>query len=121
VVLAGYSMGSWISSVAGPADDRVRGMVLMVGGATVIPPALLAIPQVAASDPRLAIAHFSGRPILMLNGRSDFIVTPDMTSLLWNAAPEPKEQRWYDSGHLLPDKAYVDAAQWVAEKFAEPK
>src|SRR5437868_5240469 len=37
VVLVGYSMGSWINSVVGPADDRVKAMVLMVGGAQDIP------------------------------------------------------------------------------------
>lgn len=113
VVLAGFSMGSWISSVVGPSDARVKAMVLMVGGAVDLPPAALRIPQVAATDPRLAIKHFAGRPILMLNGRTDWIVTANMTKLLWDAAPQPKEQRWYESGHLLPEQAYSDAAQWV--------
>ena len=39
---------------------------------------MLLIPQVAACDPRLALAHFAGRPLLMLNGRHDYTVTPDM-------------------------------------------
>jgi dienelactone hydrolase len=115
VILVGYSMGSWISSVAGPADDRVKAMVLMVGGATIIPPIALLVPQVAATDPRLAIPHFAGRPILMLNGRQDVIVNANMTQLLWDAAPQPKEQLWYDSGHLLTERAYADAADWVAK------
>src|SRR5436190_1743567 len=29
VVLAGYSMGSWLDSIAGPIDPRVKAMVLM--------------------------------------------------------------------------------------------
>lgn len=115
IVLAGYSMGSWISSVVGPADDRVKAMVLMVGGATDLPATALRIPQVAATDPRLSIQHFAGRPILMLNGRNDWIVSANMTKLLWDAAPQPKEQRWYDSGHLLPAEAYSDAAKWIEE------
>jgi dienelactone hydrolase len=121
VTLVGYSMGSWISSVAGPADDRVKAMVLMVGGATDIPPGLLQLPAVAATDPRVAIRHFAPRPILMLNGRSDVVVTAAMTSLLWDAAPLPKEQLWYDSGHLLPKEAYSDAAEWVAKQYATLK
>jgi fermentation-respiration switch protein FrsA (DUF1100 family) len=87
----------------------------MVGGATNIPPAALKVPQVAATDPRLAVQHFSGRPILMLNGRSDSVVTPAMTRLLWDATPQPKQQVWYDSGHLLTEKAYEDAAEWVVK------
>ena len=115
VVLIGYSMGSWISSVVGPADDRVKAMVLMVGGATKIPPAALKVPQVAATDPRLAIPHFAGRPILMLNGRGDTVVTSAMTRLLWDAAPQTKKQIRYDCGHLLTEKAYEDAADWIAK------
>ncbi len=121
VVLVGYSMGSWINSVVGPADDRVRAMVLMVGGAMDIPPAALLLPQVAAIDPRLAIAHFVGRPLLLLNARQDQIVKPDMAERLFNACPEPKRQVWYNCGHLLTTDAYDDAARWVAETVGAAK
>ena len=33
------------------------------------------------------------------------------------AAPEPKEVRWYDSGHFLPPEADCDAAAWFAEQI----
>lgn len=115
VALAGYSMGSWIGSVVGPTDDRVKAMVLMVGGATDLPPAMLRIPQIAAVDPRLAIAHFAGRPLLLLNGKTDSIVHPDWSKRLYGACPQPKKQIWYDSGHLLPERAYEDAAKWIAQ------
>lgn len=113
VVLVGYSMGSWINSLVGPADERVNAMVLMVGGAHNVPPAALLLPQLAASDPRLAIPHFGGRPVLMLSGKRDYVVTPDMTDRLYAAAAEPKELRWYDCGHLLTPEAYAAAAEWV--------
>ena len=115
VVLAGYSMGSWISSVVGPADARVKGLVLMVGGAHDVPPAALLVPQIAATDPRLAIAHFAGRPVLMLAGKQDYVVTPEMVKRLYGAAAEPKEIVWYDAGHLLDAEAYEKSAEW-AEK-----
>jgi dienelactone hydrolase len=114
VVLAGYSMGSWINSVAGPADPRVKAMVLMVGGATELPAAALRIPALAATDPRLAIAHFAGKPLLMLGAKRDYVVTPDMVKRLYAAAGDPKELRWYDTGHLLSQEAYEQAAEWVA-------
>jgi dienelactone hydrolase len=118
VILLGYSMGSWIDAVAGSADERVKSMVLMVGGAMDIPPAALLIPQIAACDPRLAITHFVG-PLLMLTRNDDEVVTPAMSRRLFAVAPEPKKQVWYDSGHLLPAKAYEDAAQWIAERWEE--
>lgn len=115
VTLVGYSMGSWINSVVGPADSRVNAMCLMVGGANDIPPVALMLPQIVAMDPRLAIAHFAGRPLLLLNGKNDMTVRRDMSQRLFAACPEPKQQRWYDCGHLLTSDAYDDAAKWIAE------
>ncbi len=112
VILCGYSMGSWIDAIAGPADTRVKAMVLMVGGAADTPAAALLIPQIAATDPRLALSHFAG-PLLMLNAKSDPIVTPDMARRLFAAASQPKQQTWYEGGHLLSPSAYEDAAKWI--------
>jgi fermentation-respiration switch protein FrsA (DUF1100 family) len=117
VVLAGYSMGSWLDSIAGPIDPRVKAMVLLVGGATDSAPLLQMLPQLAAADPLRALPLFAGRPLLMLNGRFDPTVTPEMADLLFKAAAEPKEQKWYDSGHRLPERAYDDAADWVARTW----
>ena len=118
VVVAGYSMGAWSHSIVGPADPRVRAMVLMVGGATELAHTRL-IPALAAADPQLALANFAPRPVLMLNAKRDSTVTPEMGKRLFAAAAEPKEQRWYDSGHLLPEKAYDDAARWIASTWAD--
>jgi dienelactone hydrolase len=114
VILAGYSMGSWINSVAGPADGRVKAMVLMVGGATELPPLARLVPQIAAIDPSLAIPHFGGKPVLMVGAKRDYVVTPDMVRRLYTAAREPKELLWYDCGHMLTEAAYGKAAEWVA-------
>jgi len=117
VALVGYSLGSWISSVAGPSDPRVRAMVLMVGGAWDIPAELLNDPHVAATDPRVSLPHFKGRPVLFLNAKGDSIVAPELSRRLFEAAAEPKTQIWYEGGHLLPTPAYQEAARWLAEKF----
>jgi fermentation-respiration switch protein FrsA (DUF1100 family) len=120
VVMVGYSMGSILDSIVGPLDERVRAMVLMVGG-TIDPaqvaPRLRMLPQLAAIDPLLALPQFVGRPLLMLNGRRDEIVTPEMADRLYAAAAEPKTRKWYDSGHRLPDGAYRDAAEWIAQTW----
>ena len=114
VVLVGYSLGSWINAVAGPADERVKAMVLMVGGAHDVPLDALPLAQLRATDPRTAIAHFAPRPLLMLNAKQDAVVTPDMGRRLFAACDVTcAEQRWYDTGHLLSPKAYEDAAEWV--------
>jgi pimeloyl-ACP methyl ester carboxylesterase len=117
VTLAGYSMGSWLNSIAGPADDRVRAMVLMVGGATDAGPVMKMLPALAAADPLQALPKFAGRPLLLMNGRHDTTVTPDMAERLLAAAPQPSEHRWYDSGHRLPEEAYHNAAKWVRKTW----
>ena len=118
VILVGYSMGAIIDSVAGPADPRVRAMCLMVGGTVDFPPAFAMVPQIAALQPQLAITHFAGRPLLMLNATADRIITREMSERLFAAAPDPKQQIWYDSGHLLPKQAYQQCAEWVATTWA---
>jgi alpha-beta hydrolase superfamily lysophospholipase len=115
VALMGYSLGSWVSSIAGPADPRVKALVLMVG------PGLFGTGdgptggEVAAISPRLSIQHFAGRPILQLCGKSDPLVSPENCRRFFEAAPEPKKQLWYECGHLLPKEAHEEAARWLAE------
>jgi len=115
ITLVGYSLGCWISSYTGAADDRIKAMVLMVGGVFSSRSGGRRNPDAAALDVRQAIRRFGGRPLLMLNGKSDFLVSPDSAKQLFAAALEPKKQIWYDSGHLLPAEAYADAAEWIDE------
>jgi dienelactone hydrolase len=114
VILVGYSMGAIFDAIVGPADPRVKAMCLMVGGTVEFPPVFAMVPQIAALQPQLAISHFAGRPLLMLNAKADRVITREMSDRLYAAAPDPKEQIWYDSGHLLPAQAYEECARWVA-------
>ncbi len=52
-------------------------------------------------------------PILFLSGRNDELVPPADARKYQQAADEPKDVRWYDSGHTLPPKAMCDAARWL--------
>lgn len=114
ITLLGYSLGSWMTTITGAADPRASLMVLMVGGATELSADLMRLPMVASADPRNAIAAFSPRPVLMVNGTRDQTVTPVMADRLFDAAKEPKERRWYEMGHLLKDPAFEDTADWIA-------
>jgi dienelactone hydrolase len=117
VILVGYSMGAIFDSIVGPADPRVKAMCLMVGGTIDFPPIFSMVPQIAALQPQLAISHFAGRPLLMLNATADRVITREMSDRLYTAAPNPKQQIWYDSGHLLPKQAYEECARWVASTW----
>ena len=115
---------------ARPSTDRADARGATASARAAEPPALTleaviadhearVLPQIASADPALAIPNFIGRPLLMLNASFDSTVTPDMGKRLFNAAAEPKEQRWYDSGHRLPAEAYEDAAEWVKRTWAK--
>lgn len=129
VFLVGYSMGSWIGTLAGAADRRVSAMVLMVAGsATMVnketkdeAPALKdrleLVHRFAVLRHNAALPRFAPRPVLMMNGKRDILVPADRAKLLFESAGKPKEQRWYDSGHLLPAEAYKDAAEWLTKQI----
>jgi fermentation-respiration switch protein FrsA (DUF1100 family) len=55
-------------------------------------------------------------PILFLSGRRDQLVPERDAERLQRAAPQPKEIRWYDSGHFLPSRAWCDAAHFLGRQ-----
>jgi dienelactone hydrolase len=62
----------------------------------------------------IGLAH---APILFLSGRNDELVPPADARKYQQAAHEPKDVRWYDSGHVLPPKAMCDAARWLRTRI----
>ena len=116
VMLVGVSFGTTVDCLAGPADKRVKAMCLMVGGTNEFPAGAIAFPQLAALDQQLSLPHFAPRPLFMLNGTQDVVVKPDMARRLFAAALEPKQQKWYESGHGLPEQATQDAVAWLAQQ-----
>lgn len=127
VPVIGYSMGAWFGTVAGSADRRVQMLVLMGGsahtGATSESKGLFKIfkseqklfEKFPTIRPEVAIAEFGPRPLLMQNGKRDPFVTEENARDLYRKAKAPKELKWYDCGHILPEQAMIDAAEWVAK------
>lgn len=56
-------------------------------------------------------------PLLMQNGASDESIRTADAEAFHAAAPQPKDIRWYNSGHNLPLTARVDAHRWLHEKI----
>jgi uncharacterized protein len=56
-------------------------------------------------------------PILFLSGRNDELAPPADARKYQQAAHEPKDVYWYDSGHILPSEAMCDAARWLEERI----
>lgn len=113
--LIGYSLGAFLGLKVASDESGVKAVVLAAGGdlPNYIP--FSAMIRMLA-DPIQWVRRLKGRPLLMLHGRQDTVVTPDLARRLFDAAREPKQFLWYDSGHILPREAMIEAAQWVVER-----
>lgn len=122
--LFGYSMGSMMGSVLCGLDSRVQAAALCVGGdlfihhITEIPADRRGVAY--TMSPSLFIGHSAPRPVLLLNGKQDQTVKEEASKALFDAAKEPKQQRMFDAGHILPKEALVTGVKWLAEKI-KPK
>ena len=114
--VVGYSLGAYVGLIVASRERTVRALVLAAGGDLPVTSTYMRVIR-AVVDPVSAIRQLAGRPVLMVHGRQDRTVRPDQAERLFDAAAEPKEIRWFDSGHYLPSAAIEDASAWVAEKL----
>jgi fermentation-respiration switch protein FrsA (DUF1100 family) len=114
VAVVGYSLGSFLATLLAAEEKSVRAVVVAAGGdlPSGIPFATLARTVV---DPLRAVRKLAGRPLLVVHGRRDRTVLPEQAQRLFDAAREPKEIRWWDSGHHLPAAAIDDTTQWLVD------
>ena len=123
--LIGYSMGSFMGAILGGVDDRIGAFALCVGGDPIITfvpqvPETLRV-QIFTICPSLYVDHIAPRPLLMLNGKGDRTVVETASKRLYDAARDPKEQIWYESGHILPPAALDKCVIWMGEKIRNEK
>ena len=112
---AGYSLGSFVALQIAVADQRVKCVVLAAGGDLPATPWTGMLRMV--SDPIASVKSLSGRPLLMLHGTNDRTIPRGQAQRLYDAASQPKELRWYESGHALPPAAADAAAVWLAKRL----
>jgi predicted esterase len=119
LAIVGYSLGSFLGVTVAARDRAVRAVVLAAGGdlPSDMPLAGMVRPVI---DPVAAVRKLDGTPLLMVHGRRDRTVTSEQARRLFEAAREPKEIRWWDSGHYLPAAAIGEAAAWLAGQLAVP-
>ncbi len=114
----GYSMGAIMSSILGSVDDRVKALSLCVGGDPFLAVARTrSRPEDYDVSPSLFIAHFSPRPLIMFNGRTDPVIVAPAAYLLQNAAKEPKKVVWYAGTHDVPASIRQRAEDWLVAKL----
>lgn len=109
--VTGYSLGSYVALQTAAADARVASVIVAAGGDLPATPWTNMLRMIA--DPIRSVQALQGRPLLMLHGRTDRTISPEQARRLFDAAAQPKELRWYDTGHVLPATAADDAAAWL--------
>ena len=116
LAILGYSLGSYLSIEIAAEEPRIKAVVLAAGGDLPEGTPFTLMARVA-SDPLRAVRGLRGRPLLMVHGRRDRTVLPEQAERLFAAAGEPKELRWFDAGHRLPEPASAEVALWLAERL----
>ena len=108
IAFVGISYGAGIGADLAGADDRVGTYVLMSG-----PPRWRAA-GADDVDPARWIARAKDARFLFQLGRLDDVVPPAEGKELVDAAPEPKDTRRYDAGHVLDAQAQRERVEWLS-------
>jgi len=114
--IAGYSLGSYIALQTASTEKSVKCVVVASGGD--LPPTPWTSMVRMVTDPLLSVKKLKNRPLLILHGVNDRTIRREQAQVLYDAAPEPKAVKWYQSGHILPPQAADDAAEWLIEQFS---
>jgi len=136
---AGVSMGAMLGAMAAGVDTRIQCPVLIVGGANwdlILKDTTLTLATngklknadsrrevtdiLAPMDPVLYVGLISPRPVLMINGEKDTVVSPAANKALQAAAKEPKKVVWYPGSHSAPpDLVKKEMKEWF-DRYLRP-
>jgi dienelactone hydrolase len=108
IAFVGFSLGARVGALLAGTEHRIRAFDLESGrGASF---------GTAALDELAAIRH-AHAAFLFQDGLHDELVPRAQLEALIRAAPQPKEVRWYDSGHGLNDRSIRDSLAWLAHEL----
>ena len=98
----GFSMGGMRGAPFVGLDQRVRAASFCISGATTLGgDASTAAGRLAPrlTDPGVYAPMTAGRPIQVVAGERDDLVTPEATQRFYDLLPEPRELVWLPCGH----------------------
>ena len=132
IAYLGISYGAAMGGLIAGVEDRIAAFVLAVGDGGLLEhfgprrdagdwlPSLPAdrrrrwLQAMQPIEPLRYITRASAPPFLQA-GRQDDLVPPADARRYQRAAPEPKQVKWYESGHQLRPQAGCDRARWLSE------
>jgi dienelactone hydrolase len=120
----GWSAGARMGAIVAGVDHRIRAFDLIAGGGAPVSDYVKLAPIELRSELEAVLAktdslHYVSRAapsaLLFQVGRADEIVPEAALKTLAEAGSEPKEVRWYDSGHVPSQQAWADSRSWLAD------
>ena len=126
IAFVGWSAGARTGAVVAGVERRVKALDLIAGGAapvsvyTAVAPARFRAQLgrlLAKIDPLRHVARASPSALLFQAGRRDELVPRPALVALMRAGSQPKQVRWYDSGHRPHARALRDSRQWLAREL----
>jgi dienelactone hydrolase len=122
----GWSQGARMGALSSGIERRIKAFDLIAGGAAPVslfvnqaPPELR--PELREifekTDPLGHVAQAAPAALLFQLGRDDEVVPEAALRELARAGSEPKEVRWYDTGHLPSEELWADSRSWLADEL----
>ena len=124
VAYVGHDFGATYGATLIGADARVRYAVLIAATPILSDWFLLGakiqgderqayIQKMAPLDPTNFIGKAKSLPVLLQFATTDKFIARDKAELFANSAREPKELRWYESGHEMNAQAAIERMAWL--------
>jgi dipeptidyl aminopeptidase/acylaminoacyl peptidase len=127
----GWSAGARMGAIVAGVDHRIKAFDLLAGGSSPIAAYVNAANQqgvpedlkkeiedlLTKTDPLRYVGHAAPSALLFQDGRHDELVPQPALKTMARTASEPKELRWYDSGHVPGNKAWAESRAWLSERL----
>jgi dienelactone hydrolase len=122
----GWSQGARMGALTSGIEHRIEAFDLIAGGAAPISAFLDAAPAnlrpelreiFEKTDPLGHVAQAAPSALLFQLGRQDEVVPEAALRELARAGSEPKEVRWYETGHLPNEDLWADSRSWLADEL----
>ena len=122
----GWSRGARMGAVISGIEPRIKAFDLIAGGAAPVSVYLDAAPAelrpelreiLEKTDPLSHVAQAAPSELLFQLGRQDKLVPKAALRELARAGSEPKEVRWYESGHSPSEELWADSREWLADEL----
>jgi dienelactone hydrolase len=103
----GFSMGTILGVAFVALDQRIKAAVFNIGGSVTLTRLQQFSGQVGEDveliaelvDSAAYAPLIAPRPVLMINGTKDEVVSPEVAQRLFDALNEPKRIEWFEGGH----------------------